>query len=121
MWVLADAVSPKWAFVKNKPLVDKLVVVLVDGLNEDLFRTYHRRLPCLKHHCSDPARELPSIPLAIPSSVFSKTSVLEGLLNCPLKKLTGVRKNKNNKQQQSGQASHKGDELPSKLFYVLSR
>jgi RNA exonuclease 1 len=40
LWILGDGINPKWAFVKNKPLVEKIVVVMVDGLNEETLKMF---------------------------------------------------------------------------------
>jgi len=37
LWVLGDGTSPSWAFVKNKALITKVVVVALPGLSQTLF------------------------------------------------------------------------------------
>jgi hypothetical protein len=38
LWCLADVVQPRWMFVKNKPLLEKILIVSVDGLAPSTFR-----------------------------------------------------------------------------------
>jgi DNA polymerase III epsilon subunit-like protein len=116
LWILGEVVDPRWVFIKNKPLVEKVVVVVVDGLTEATLAQLAPRLPGLSSKCEALDRTLQAIPLEIPSSIFSQSSVLEAFLNCPKSKVRGSRKPKGDKSASGGEVSDK----PGALFYVLS-
>lgn len=71
LWVLAQNVSPDWVFVKNKPLVGKVVVVLAGGLDADLFHQYRREMPRLRERLGAPAA-IRALEATIPPSVAAK-------------------------------------------------
>eukprot|EP01006_Ploeotia_vitrea_P038303 TRINITY_DN66226_c11_g2_i4.p1 TRINITY_DN66226_c11_g2~~TRINITY_DN66226_c11_g2_i4.p1 ORF type:complete len:773 (-),score=393.61 TRINITY_DN66226_c11_g2_i4:2165-4222(-) len=85
LWVLGEVVSPKWVFVKNKVLVEKIVLVVVDGLNEEIWHRWEHtsrlsagRVPTLKSvlHFNHPT----PFPLQVNSSLFDKWYAVNSLL-----------------------------------------
>ncbi|BDA41970.1 Small RNA degrading nuclease 5 [Coccomyxa sp. Obi] len=47
LWILAEGLNPKWAFVQNKPLISKVTLVAVPGLSADLYKASKAWLPTL--------------------------------------------------------------------------
>lgn len=48
LWSIAKAVQARWVFVKNGPVLEKVVTVIIDGLSESVANEYHELLPALK-------------------------------------------------------------------------
>jgi len=71
LWVLAESISPNWVFVKNKPLVGKVVVVLAGGLDADLFHKYRREMPRVQARLGTPVA-IQALEATIPPSVAAK-------------------------------------------------
>lgn len=103
LWILGEAVSPRWVFVSNKPLVEKVVVVMVDGLTQSTLTSHAAQLPCLTGQSAVLAPKLTPIPLEIPSSLYSPTSVLKAMLSCPLSRMNGIRKDKSGEPQEEAE------------------
>ncbi|GAX82434.1 hypothetical protein CEUSTIGMA_g9862.t1 [Chlamydomonas eustigma] len=47
LWTLADVINPKWVFLKNKPLIKQVVLVLAHGMSSALFLQKKALLPNL--------------------------------------------------------------------------
>lgn len=76
-WVLADGVNPKWVFVKNKPLVKKVVMLHVPGLDAALYMEHPDLFKSLTQCCGAPRAAVGVSPLATPSQT------IESLFSCP--------------------------------------
>jgi RNA exonuclease 1 len=76
-WVLADGESPKWAFVKNKPLVTKVVMLHMPGLDAALYMEHPSLCKSLTHHCGVPRAAVGVSPMATPAQT------VEALFSCP--------------------------------------
>eukprot|EP00850_Spirogloea_muscicola_P006918 SM000034S12672 [mRNA] locus=s34:116735:121941:+ [translate_table: standard] len=51
-WLLADGMSPRWIFVKNKPLVSKVVFLFIPGLDAYLYQAQVDLFPNLGQICN---------------------------------------------------------------------
>eukprot|EP00798_Chlamydomonas_sp_ICE-L_P011714 gene11714-34441_t len=48
LWVLGEYTSPRWVFLQNKPLIDRVVLVLANGVSAHTFKTKADLFPNLK-------------------------------------------------------------------------
>ncbi|KAK3258237.1 hypothetical protein CYMTET_32710 [Cymbomonas tetramitiformis] len=71
LWVLADSeleTAPKWIFVQNKPLINRVVVVLAHGLEAQHLRDYKKQTQELVKRCGAP-HELNALSVTITPGV----------------------------------------------------
>ncbi|KAG0606128.1 hypothetical protein M758_9G116100 [Ceratodon purpureus] len=76
-WVLADGENPKWVFVKNKPLVTKVVMLHMPGLDAALYMEHSGLFRSLTQCCGVPRAAVGVSPLATPAQT------VEALFSCP--------------------------------------
>lgn len=75
-WILADGENPKWVFVKNKPLVTKVVMLHIPGLDAALYMEHPALFKSLTQCCGVPRAAVGFSPVATPAQT------VEALFSC---------------------------------------
>ncbi|KAL0029787.1 hypothetical protein WJX79_011038 [Trebouxia sp. C0005] len=91
LWVLADGMSPRWCFVKNKALVSKIVMIAIPGLEAELFTAKQEFVPIMHSQLATPATVMAK------NAQVTTGSTLATLFTVPLSK---KRKRESDQQQQ---------------------
>ncbi|KAH0940096.1 hypothetical protein HID58_007557 [Brassica napus] len=121
-WVLGEGYMPSWVFIKNKPLIPKVVLLYLPGLDAALYLSQSKELARLKSCCGNP---IPLLALRLVCAV-DEMKTIDTILTCRGKKkktTTGLVESKPEACNLTGQSFVElTKDIPFPVaYYTLSR
>uniref|UniRef100_A0ACD5YCQ7 Uncharacterized protein n=1 Tax=Avena sativa TaxID=4498 RepID=A0ACD5YCQ7_AVESA len=116
-WVIGEGMLPSWVFVKNKPLIPKVVLLYVPGLDAALYVSQSRVLSSLKELCGNPK------PVLASSCVPDERHTIDALLTCRVKRKRHAQTSNHSYESAGGKISSLDDlkDVPFAVkYYTLS-
>ncbi|KAL8141374.1 hypothetical protein V2J09_007395, partial [Rumex salicifolius] len=113
-WVLADGYMPSWVFIKNKPLIPKVVLLYVPGLDAALYMSKLKGFNRLKKYCGNPRAVLGL------SCVSDGMQTIDALLTCKFKRKRVEADSEAKNGQQSDKGGHSLAEMKKNIPFPIT-
>ncbi|CAM0949936.1 unnamed protein product [Alopecurus aequalis] len=116
-WVIGEGMLPSWVYVKNKPLIPKVILLYVPGLDAALYMSQSRLLSSLKELCGNPK------PVLASSCVPDERHTIDALLTCRVKRKRQAQTSNHSYESAGGKLSSLDDlkDIPFPVkYYTLS-
>ncbi|XP_047048327.1 small RNA degrading nuclease 5-like isoform X2 [Lolium rigidum] len=116
-WVIGEGILPSWVFIKNKPLIPKVILLYVPGLDAALYMSQSRLLSSLKELCGNPK------PVLASSCIPDERHTIDALLTCRVKRKRNAQASNHSHEFAGGKISSLDDlkDVPFPVkYYTLS-
>lgn len=117
-WVIGEGMPPSWVFVKNKPLIPKVILLYVPGLDAALYMSQSRLLSSLKELCGNPK------PVLASSCIPDERHTIDALLTCRVKRKRQSQTSNQSYESDGGKLSSLADlkDIPFPVkYYTLTK